>query len=272
MRITFLVLRDLFFFAMFKTLPYPIIFAHRGASAHAPENTLAAFELAIEQGADGIELDVKLTADEQVIVIHDPTVDRTTGAHGRVKDMTLADLRSLGAGGFFSEKFQSEKIPTLEEVFETVGKRTFINVELTNYNSPRDHLVESVCMLVKKFGMQKRVLFSSFLSSNLSHARRYLPEVPTGLLALDGVLGLWSRSFGFAFGKYDALHPNIKNVTQQQIYFVHRLKRRVHVWTVNDDADLRRLFKWGVDAVFTDDPLLAVKVRGEKVEDEINSG
>ena len=254
---------------MFNTLPYPIIFAHRGASAHAPENTLAAFELAIEQGADGIELDVKLSADGKVVVIHDPTVDRTTGAHGRVKDLPLAELRAMDAGSSFSVKFQNERIPTLEEVFETVGKRTFINVELTNYNSPRDHLVESVCALVKKFGMQKRVLFSSFLSSNLSHARRYLPGVPTGLLALDGVLGLWPRSFGFAFGRYDALHPNIKNVTQQQIYFVHRLKRRIHVWTVNDAADLQRLFKWGVDAVFTDDPQLAARVRGEKDEDEI---
>lgn len=270
MRITFFVMRGPFLSAMFTTLPHPIIFAHRGASAHAPENTLAAFELAIEQGADGIELDAKLSADGQVVVIHDATVDRTTGAHGRVKDMSLTELHSLDAGGFFSEKFKNEKIPTLEEVFETVGKRTFINVELTNYNTPRDHLVESVCILVKKFGMQKRVLFSSFLPLNLSNARNYLPDVPTGLLALDGVLGLWSRSFGFAFGKYDALHPNIRNVTQQQIYFVHRLKRRIRVWTVNEEADLRRLFKWGVDAVFTDDPQLAVKVRGEKAEDGIN--
>lgn len=254
---------------MLNTLLQPAIFAHRGASAHAPENTLAAFELAIEQGADGIELDVKLSADGQVVVIHDATVDRTTGAHGRVKDLSLAELRSLDAGNFFSAKFQNEKIPTLEEVFEAVGKRTFINVELTNYNTPRDHLVESVCALVKKFGVQKRVLFSSFLPSNLSNSRGYLPEVPTGLLALGGILGLWSRSFGFAFGRYDALHPNVRNATQQQIYFVHRLQKRIHVWTVNAETDLRRLFKWGVDGVFTDDPQLAVKVRGEKVEDGI---
>lgn len=256
---------------MLNTLPQPIIFAHRGASAHAPENTLAAFKLAIEQGADGIELDVKLSVDGKVVVIHDPTVDRTTGAKGRVKDLALADLQSLDAGNFFSAKFQNEKIPALEEVFEVVGKRSFINVELTNYTTPRDHLVESVCSLVKKFGLQKRILFSSFLPSNLSNARRYLPDVPVGLLALDGVLGLWSRSFGFAFGKYNALQPNIKNVTRQQIYFAHRLKRRVHVWTVNEETDLRRLFKWGVDGVFTDDPQLAVKVRGEKVEDAIKS-
>jgi len=248
---------------MLESLPQPVIFAHRGASAHAPENTLAAFEMALEEHADAIEFDVKLSADGHVVVIHDMTVDRTTGAHGRVKDLTLADLRDLGAGSFFSEKFQNEKVPTLEEVFDTVGKRTFINVELTNYNSPRDHLVESVCNLVKKFGLQERVMFSSFFASNLSKALSILPEVPRGLLAFNGLLGAWARSFGFAFGKYQALHPNLNDTTRQQIQRVHRLKRRVHVWTVNEAEDMRRLFHWGVDGIFTDDPGLAVRVREE---------
>jgi glycerophosphoryl diester phosphodiesterase len=250
---------------MLTEFPYPFIFAHRGASSQAPENTLASFNLAVEQGADGIELDVKLSADGHVVVIHDPTTDRTTGEHGRVKDMKLDELRVLDSGGLFSDKYKNEKIPTLEEVFETVGNKTFINVELTNYTTRHDHLVETVCMLVKRSGLQKRVLFSSFLASNLSKARSYLPNVPTGILALGGVLGAWNRSFGLAFGKYDALHPNLKDVTQQQIYFVHRLKRRIHVWTVNKEEDMRLLFKWGVDAIFTDHPQLAVKVRGEFV-------
>ena len=248
---------------MLTSLPQPIIFAHRGASAHAPENTLAAFGLALAQGADGIELDVKLSADGQVVVIHDPTVDRTTGAQGRVNDLALADLRALNAGSFFSATFSTEKIPLLEEVFEAFGKKTLINVELTNYSTPRDHLVESVCMLVKKFNVQKNVMFSSFYANNLSKARSYLPEVPCGLLAFGGLLGAWARSFGFAFGKYAALHPYLKNVTPQQVQRVHRLKGRVHVWTVNAEADMRRLFGWGVDAIFTDDPQLAVRVRGE---------
>ena len=248
---------------MLISLPQPIIFAHRGASAHAPENTLAAFELALAQGADGIELDAKLSADGHVVVIHDASVDRTTGARGRVRDLSLAELRTLGAGSFFSEQFSAEKIPMLEEVFEAVGKKTFINVELTNYTTPRDHLVESVCMLVKRFNLQKRVLFSSFFAPNLSKAYGYLPEVPCGLLAFEGMLGAWPRSFGFAFGKYAALHPNVKDVTAQQVQRVHRLKGRVHVWTVNLEADMRRLFGWGVDAIFTDDPQLAVQVRAE---------
>lgn len=248
---------------MLESYPHPFIFAHRGASAHAPENTLAAFKLALEQNADGIELDVKLSSDGHVVVIHDPTVDRTTGAKGRVKDMSLADLRGLNAGSFFSQSFSHERIPTLEEVFETMGKRLFINVELTNYNSPRDHLVETACMLVKKFNLQKHVMFSSFFPSNLSKAGSYLPEVPRGLLALNGIAGAWARSFGYAFGKYQALHPYWSDVSPEQVQRVHRLKGRVHVWTVNKAEDMRRLFHWGVDAIFTDDPQLALQVRGE---------
>ena len=247
---------------MLETLPRPTIFAHRGASAHAPENTLAAFELALAQGADGIELDAKLSADGHVVVIHDAKVDRTTDRQGRVKDISLAELRSLDAGGFFAEQYRGEKVPTLEEVFEALGKRMFVNVELTNYNTPGDHLVESVCTLVKKCGLQKQVLFSSFFASNLSKARGLLPEVPRGLLAFNGLLGVWARSFGFAFGRYQALHPNLKDVTPQQVQRVHRLKRRVHVWTVNTAEDMRRLFNWDVDGIFTDDPQLAVQVRG----------
>jgi glycerophosphoryl diester phosphodiesterase len=224
---------------------------------------MAAFELALAQGADGIELDAKLCADGHVVVIHDATVDRTTGKRGRVKDMSLAELRALDAGAFFAEKYRSEKVPTLEEVFEALGKRTFVNVELTNYNTPGDQLVESVCMLVKKFGLEKQVIFSSFFASNLSKARALLPDVPRGLLAFNGLLGAWARSFGFAFGKYQALHPNLKDVTPQQVQRVHRLRRRVHVWTVNRTEDMRRFFHWDVDGIFTDDPRLAVQVRGE---------
>lgn len=248
---------------MLTSLPQPIIFAHRGASAHAPENTLPAFELAVIQNADAIELDVKLSADGQVVVVHDATVDRTTGSHGRVKDLSLAQLKSLDAGSFFSEQYRGTKIPTLEEVFEAVGRRTFINVELTNYTTPRDQLVETVCRLVQKFGLQERIMFSSFFALNLSKARTYLPEVPRGLLALNGLLGAWARSFGFAFGRYAALHPYLEDVTPQQVQRVHRLKRRVHVWTVNAADDMRRLFQWQVDAIFTDDPPLAVQIRGE---------
>jgi glycerophosphoryl diester phosphodiesterase len=248
---------------MLESLPRPVIFAHRGASAHAPENTLAAFELALTEQADALELDVKLSSDGQVVVHHDATVDRTTDGHGYVRDLKLAELRDLDAGSSFSQSFRSEKIPTLDEVFASIGKRTLINVELTNYTTPGDQLVETVCMLVKKHKVQKHILFSSFFASNLSKARSFLPDIPCGLLAYPGLLGTWARSFGFAFGKYQALHPALKDMSQQQVARVHRLNRRVHVWTVNTEQDMRRLFGWRVDGIFTDDPALAVRVRAE---------
>lgn len=243
--------------------PRPCIFAHRGASAHAPENTLAAFELALQQGAPAIEMDVKLSADGHVVVIHDPTVDRTTNGKGKVARLSLAELRALDAGSFFSEKYRGEKIPTLEEVFDLIGKRALINIELTNYTTPRDSLVEEVCRLVREHHMEENVLFSSFLPRNLHQAAILLPEVPRGLLALEGWKGLWMRSFQFFFGNYQALHPYVSDVTPQQIASVHRIGRRVHVWTVNDAEWIRRLLKWGADGIFTDDPPLALRIAAE---------
>lgn len=248
---------------MWSELPRPIVFAHRGASAQAPENTLAAFELAARQGAPAIELDAKLSADGQVIVMHDARVDRTTDGKGRVCDLPLTALRELDAGSWFSRQYRGERIPTLGEVFETLGKRLFINVELTNYTTPRDALVEKVTELVKAFGLQSQVIFSSFLPHNLVQAAKRLPEVPRGLLASPRLMGMWARSFGFAFGDYQALHPFVSDVTLQQIARVHRLRRRIHVWTVNAESDLRRLFAWGVDGVFTDDPALALRILQE---------
>ena len=118
----------------------PLIYAHRGASALAPENTLAAFLLAQRLGADGIELDVMLTADNQLIVIHDDTVDRTTNGHGKVAEMPLAALRDLDAGSYFGEAYRGEKLPTLAEVYEALGGKLRINVELKNYAHPLDAL------------------------------------------------------------------------------------------------------------------------------------
>ena len=247
---------------MFEHCPRPIIFAHRGASAHAPENTVPSFDLALQQGADGIELDAKLSADGTVIVIHDATVDRTTDGHGRVASFKLADLRALDAGIFFSEKFRGTKVPTLEDVFDCVGRRGIINIELTNYYVRRDNLVEEVCALIKKHNNHEQIIFSSFFPSNLEKAAALLPKIPRGLLALDGWKGMWARSFGFMFGEYQALHPYITDTNAQQVARAHRLKRNIHVWTANSVDEIKRLANWGVDGIFTDDPQTAVRALG----------
>jgi glycerophosphoryl diester phosphodiesterase len=248
---------------MIENFPRPILLAHRGDLAHAPENTLPAFQQAIEKGADGVELDAKLTADGHVITIHDARVDRTTNGKGRVASLTLDSIRKLDAGKWFHEKFTGTKVPLLEEVFETVGRDKMINIELSNYYStPRDGLALKVCELIKRHNNQSQILFSSFFPSNLQITAKILPEIPRGLLAGPGLIGIWARSFGFMFGDYLALHPHITNTTREQILRAHRLKRRVHVWTVNTLEDFNRFKEWDVDGIITDDPQLAVKALG----------
>ena len=229
---------------------------------NAPENTLASFELACKAGADAIELDAKLTVDGHIIVFHDRTLERTTNGSGPLAQKTLAELRALDAGSRFSAEFRGEKIPLLEEVFEAVGRQLVINVELTNYATPGDHLVERVCELVRTCGLEKRVVFSSFLPYNLKRAKELFPDVPRGLLATPGWTGAWARSFGFTFGDYAALHPYITDVDAREVQRVHRLKRRIHAWSVSKADDMLRFKGWDVDGIFTKDPALALQVFG----------
>jgi glycerophosphoryl diester phosphodiesterase len=247
----------------FVDLKRPTIFAHRGSSAYAPENTLAAFKLAIDQHADGIELDVKLSADGQVIVMHDDSVDRTTSGTGRVKSLSLLELKKLDAGSKFSPLFKSEKIPTLAEVFETVGRKIFINVELTNYSSPIDDLPDKVASLVMKYSLETTVLLSSFNMIGLIRARNLLPKIPIGLLTFPGYAAITLHSRLVRFGPLLALHPAQSDVTPNLIQTAHQAKCRIHVFTVNQTDVMQQLFTAGVDGIFTDDPLLVQKILAE---------
>lgn len=221
----------------------PKIIAHRGASAHAPENTLKAFQMALEQGADGIELDVMLTKDGRLVVIHDDTVDRTTNGTGKVREMTLAELKALDFG-------QGEPIPTLDEVFEGFGGKFLINVELKNYSTMLDRLPVTVAELVTAFNLAGSVLISSFNPLNLPRFHRRVPETPLGLLTLPGKAnGLTSHLFHF-----NALHSFHEDVDAALVAAEHAHSRQVNVWTVDDPAELHRLADLGVDAIITNDP------------------
>lgn len=244
--------------------PTPMVFGHRGACAHAPENTLASFQKALEQGAEGIELDVKCSSDGEVIVLHDQTLDRTTDGSGDLRNYTLQNLRKLDAGKKFNEAFSGEKIPTLREVLDHFGTKLKINIELTNYATPGDELVTLVISLVRQFDLQEQVMFSSFNPGNLRKARALCPEIPIGLLALDGRAGWLARSFLNSFVPHEALHPYYADVSEALIQREHTAGRRVHIWTVNLEAQMRQMYAWGADAIFTDDPLLARQVLQEK--------
>jgi len=244
---------------LFEALPHPAIIAHRGASAYAPENTLAAFKLALQQGADSIELDAKLSADGHVMVIHDQTVDRTTPFHGKVGEFRLAELRKMDAGSHFDVAFKGEPIPTLEEVFKAVGQLTYINIELTNYASPFDSLAEKVAELVRHFKLSHRVIFSSFSPIALQRIRRLIPEAPIGLLAFPGIKGGLARGWPGRLIRYHSLHPEVKDTSSTLVKRLQRRGCRVYVYTVNREDEMWRLFDLGVDGIFTDDPLLAQK-------------
>jgi len=241
-------------------LAYPLVIGHRGASAYAPENTLAAFRLALEQGADGIELDAKLTADGHIVVIHDQTVDRTTGGSGKVREKTLAELRALDAGGWYHPFFAGERIPTLEEVLEEVGSRCLVDIEITNYATPFDLLPLRIAEMVRRFGMQDRVVLTSFFPSNLYRARRVLPDVATGQLAWSGALGALARGWvGLRFAPR-LLLPYHTDITPESVRREHARGRRVITWTVNETEHAGRLLAWGVDGIITDDPIAMIEV------------
>jgi glycerophosphoryl diester phosphodiesterase len=246
---------------MWSDLQAPFVVAHRGDEVCAPENTLSAFRQAVEKGADAVEFDVKLTADGQVVVIHDQTVDRTTNGTGNVAKFRLKALQELDAGVQFPGQFTGERIPTLEEVFETVGKHAYMNIELKNYATPFDSLVPKVAQIVKKHGMQEQVLFSSFLAINLRKARLLLPEVPQGLLVIPGWKGSWGRTFGWR-GNYNALNPKKDEINASLVYRVHAAGKRVIAWTINTEAEFKRMIGLGVDGIITGDLALVLNMLG----------
>jgi len=237
----------------------PLVIAHRGASFFAPENTLSAFRLAAELGADAIELDAKLTADGHVVIHHDRTLDRTTNGSGPLSARTLEELQRLDAGSHLDREFAGECIPTLGQVFQELGDRLLMNVELTNYARPFDALPEVVSRLIFEFGLIGKILISSFNPIALMKMRRLAPEIPLGLLVMNSE-PTWLISFFRFITPYQAYHPSLSIVDEQVVQREHHLGRQVNVWTVNEGDQIRELLSMGVDGVITDVPDAAREV------------
>jgi glycerophosphoryl diester phosphodiesterase len=237
----------------------PLIIAHRGASGYAPENTMAAFRLAAEQGADAIELDAKLSADGVIVIHHDASLDRTTSGSGALHRHNWRDLCRLDAGRKFGKRFAGEKIPTLRQVLEELGAKLLINVELTNYVRPWDRLPEAAVELVLELGLEKRILFSSFNPVALKSVKKYAPEIPVGLLLFPqepaSIRELLRKTV-----RHEALHLHKKLVSSQIVAEEHAKGRPVNVWTVNDKQSLLGLIRIGVDGLITDFPDTALEL------------
>ena len=250
------------------------IWAHRGASGHAPENTLAAFELAEELGADGIELDVQLTRDGIPVVIHDERVDRVADGTGLVRDFTLQELRGLNVNKNFPAYGRTE-IPTLSEVYDWIKHTDLtVNLELKNGQIDYEGLEEKVLRLAEEKGIADQILYSSFNHRSMLRLKRLWPAARIAFLYSDGFLDM--AAYGVRYGAW-ALHPSLANILSDKpaagrdgrsegnasgssafpssasrlIEECHQKGLRVHVWTVNEKTDMQRLKEWGADAVIT---------------------
>lgn len=243
-----------------------LVWAHRGASASAPENTMAAFQLAAEYKADGIELDVQQTKDGKLVVIHDEMVDRVSGSSGWVKDFTYERLKKLNVNQQFPQ-YGPQHIPTLEEVYEMIRPTGLtVNVELKTGIIFYPDIEEQVLELTERMGMQERVIYSSFNHYSVRRLKRLKPDAKTGLLYQDGMIGVFS--YAKKTVQADALHPAIYNV-QYPDFFEECKKHglKVYVWTVNEEEHMRLLCENGTDAMITNDPQL-----GRAVADEYEDG
>ncbi|HSU79086.1 MAG TPA: glycerophosphodiester phosphodiesterase [Candidatus Angelobacter sp.] len=238
------------------------IYAHRGASTTYPENTMIAFQQALKDGADGIEMDVHLTKDRVPVVIHDETVDRTTDGNGFVKDFTLGSLKRLSAGNWKSAHYKYETIPTLEEFLDWLCETPLLlNIELKNNIFPYKGMEKIVLDMVRARGLLKRTVFSSFNHESLLKIHRLNTDVETAPLFAKPIPyspKAYCRQLGAK-----GIHPNFRHVTQQLIDECHDAGLQVRPYTVNLPFFLHRLMTWDVDALITDNPWMAVQLRNQ---------
>jgi glycerophosphoryl diester phosphodiesterase len=231
-----------------------LVFGHRGASAYAPMNTLPAFELAVEQGAAGIELDVHRSQDGYPVIVHDFTVDSTTDGSGQVTSMTLAQLKELDAGSWFGEQFRGVRIPTLDEVFEAVGQKLYIHVEIKSVSEHTDGVEQVVADTIDRHGLRERVIVSSFNPLALKRFRDILPDVAIGFLYSADVpvdTRLMMQQLDLP---HEARHPHEELIDVRYMAWAREQGYWVNTWTVNDPQRAVQLANLGVDGIITDKP------------------
>lgn len=240
--------------AHFSRPDRPLIWGHRGASFDAPENTVPAFELARAQGADGVELDAQRCASGEVVVFHDDTLDRTTGASGRVTETSWTDLRALDAGSWKDGRFSGTRVPLLSEVLEAFPG--LVNVELKCDEADDRGLTLAAVRGVRRARAENRVLFSSFNPLCLVRARLLAPMIPRALLfESQQRWPLRSALFAPLLG-VGALHPEHVLATPARVARWRARGYSVAVWTVDDPELAMRLWQSGVRGVITNRPQL----------------
>ncbi|WP_307894821.1 glycerophosphodiester phosphodiesterase [Bacillus swezeyi] len=238
------------------------VIAHRGASGYAPENTMAAFERALKMKSDYIELDVQMSKDGELVVIHDTTVNRTTDIDSQlpvpVQDLTLDELRKLDAGSYFGSEFTGERIPTFEEVLDRYKGKIGMLIEL---KEPARYpgIEEKVAAALKERRMDKpkhdKVIIQSFNFESVRKIHELLPSMPTGVLTWlsSDLTNVKLKEFS---GYADYVNANLKNVAADAtlVSRIHALGMKITPWTVRSRAEVAPLLQAGVDGIVTDYP------------------
>ncbi len=241
-------------FSWQKIFKKPLIIAHRGASTAAPENTMAAFKKAIEDKSHAIEVDVRLTRDNEVVVIHDSRLERTTNGRGKISDYCLKDLQTFDNGSWFHPKFSDEKILTLSQMIKLTNHNIGINIEIKPLTKRQDIIVEKCIALIQSFRIQKRVLISSFQHSLIKKVKSLDPTIMTGIIYSPVIH--FGKKPAILTSKYNANAFIIsKNyLRENMVKDAHENNLAIFVYTVNDYHDLERMIKFEVDGVMTNSP------------------
>ena len=236
-------------------------FAHRGFCGKYPENTMLAFRKALEAGVDGIELDVQLTKDGHVVIIHDETVNRTTNGTGLVVEYLLEDLQKLDASSIFAGQMGFNPIPTLREYFELVKDSHIVtNIELKTGVNQYPGIEAKVLDLIREFKLEDRIIISCFNHHSVMRMKAMAPELVYGFLADTWILdaGAYTKSYDVP-----CYHPSVNMMTQEIVDELKANGRVINVWTVNKEEQIRDLYKKGIDCVIGNFPDLTAQVLKE---------
>jgi len=231
------------------------VVAHRGTAGYAPENTMASFERAIQMNADYLELDIQLSKDNELVVIHDSTVDRTTNGSGAVQDFTLAQLRDLDSGSWFDEKFKDQRIPTLGEVLALSRGKIGVLIE-TKWPHLYPGLEQKLADELVAYQMHmptERVIVQSFDQDSVKRFHAIMPHIPIGVLVEDEAILAEDKLTELA--EYVAyVNPALELVTGDAIERIHSHGMKIFPWTVRSRNVVQPLLRLGVDGVITDYP------------------
>lgn len=233
----------------------PALCYHRGYSKTAPENSMAAFDAALNNKGEMIEFDVRLSADNEIIVLHDAEVDRTSDGRGNASKMNIDELRTLDFGSWFGAEFRNERIPLLTSVLEKFRDRLYFDIELKSEGGREGKkiLCKKVFSLLEKYGIRDRVIISSFDRFMLKTFRGYNNNIFTGLLADNKFQMLFMRKFIQRYN-INSVILNHERLTKNVSHKIHGLNKYVMVYTVNTKQDFNRCINSGADCVISNDP------------------